>query len=59
MGSQATKVERPVKYQFGEFELFPTQGALRRAGKVLVGTANATNIARRIRYRHSRTAMKP
>ena len=24
--------ERPAKYQFGEFELFPTQGALWRAG---------------------------
>src|ERR1700683_4719341 len=32
MGSGATKVERPVKYQFGEFELFPTQGALWRGG---------------------------
>jgi len=32
MSSQGTRVERPVKYQFGEFELFPNQGALWRAG---------------------------
>src|SRR5271165_6069359 len=32
MSSQGTKVERPTKYQFGEFELFPNQGALWRAG---------------------------
>src|ERR1700722_12906733 len=33
MGSVGTRVaERPAKYQFGEFELLPTQGALWRAG---------------------------
>src|SRR5271166_66650 len=32
MSSEGTKVERPTKYQFGEFELFPNQGALWRAG---------------------------
>ena len=32
MGSGGTKVDRPAKYQFGEFELFPNQGALWRTG---------------------------
>jgi DNA-binding winged helix-turn-helix (wHTH) protein/tetratricopeptide (TPR) repeat protein len=32
MSSEGTRVERPAKYQFGEFELFPNQGALWRAG---------------------------
>src|SRR5580658_2533936 len=32
MGSGGTRVERPAKYQFGDFELFPNQGALWRAG---------------------------
>src|ERR1700693_740545 len=33
MGSGGTRVaERPAKYQFGEFALLPTQGALWRAG---------------------------
>jgi DNA-binding winged helix-turn-helix (wHTH) protein/tetratricopeptide (TPR) repeat protein len=32
MGSRSIRVERPAKYQFGEFELFPNQGALWRAG---------------------------
>src|ERR1035438_561979 len=32
MGSGGTRVERPAKYRFGEFELFPNQGALCRAG---------------------------
>jgi len=33
MGSEGARVHRPKKYQFGEFELFPNQGALRRAGE--------------------------
>ena len=33
MSSQATRVERPAKYQFGEFELLPNQGALWKAGE--------------------------
>jgi eukaryotic-like serine/threonine-protein kinase len=32
MSSQGTRVDRPAKYRFGEFELFPNQGALWRAG---------------------------
>jgi len=33
MGSGTTKIGRPaIKYQFGEFELFPNQGVLSRAG---------------------------
>ena len=32
MGSGGARVERPAKYQFGEFELFPNQGALWRSG---------------------------
>jgi DNA-binding winged helix-turn-helix (wHTH) protein/tetratricopeptide (TPR) repeat protein len=32
MSSQGTRVDGPAKYQFGEFELFPNQGALWRAG---------------------------
>jgi DNA-binding winged helix-turn-helix (wHTH) protein/tetratricopeptide (TPR) repeat protein len=32
MSSEAVRVEQPVKYQFGEFELFPNQGALWRSG---------------------------
>src|SRR5271154_2614504 len=33
MGSGGTRVaERPAKFQFGEFDLLPTQGALWRAG---------------------------
>src|SRR5580658_7755005 len=32
MGSGGTRVERPAKYQFGEFELFPNQGSLWQAG---------------------------
>src|ERR1035438_7310816 len=33
MSSQGTRVERPAKYQFGEFELLPNQGALWKAGE--------------------------
>jgi DNA-binding winged helix-turn-helix (wHTH) protein/tetratricopeptide (TPR) repeat protein len=33
MGSGETKVARPQKYQFDEFELFPNQGVLWRAGE--------------------------
>src|SRR5579871_1642575 len=32
MGSQGTRVERPAKYQFADFELLPNQGALWKAG---------------------------
>ena len=32
MGLGGTRVERPAKYQFGEFEFFPNQGALWRSG---------------------------
>jgi len=32
MGSEGTRLDHPSKYQFGEFELFPNQGALWRAG---------------------------
>jgi DNA-binding winged helix-turn-helix (wHTH) protein/tetratricopeptide (TPR) repeat protein len=32
MSSQGARVDGPAKYQFGEFELFPNQGALWRAG---------------------------
>lgn len=32
MSSQGTRVDGPAKYQFDEFELFPNQGALWRAG---------------------------
>jgi DNA-binding winged helix-turn-helix (wHTH) protein/tetratricopeptide (TPR) repeat protein len=33
MSSQGTRIERPAKYQFGEFELLPNQGALWKAGE--------------------------
>src|ERR1017187_191356 len=33
MSSQGTRLDHPSKYQFGEFELFPNQGALWRAGE--------------------------
>ena len=32
MGSEGTRLDHPSKYQFGEFELFPNQAALWRAG---------------------------
>src|ERR1700685_2058782 len=32
MSSEGTRVDRPSKYQLGEFELLPNQGALWRAG---------------------------
>ena len=33
MSSQGTRVERPAKYQFADFELLPHQGALWKAGE--------------------------
>ncbi len=33
MSSEGTRVHRPKKYRFDEFELFPNQGALWRAGE--------------------------
>src|ERR1035441_9356063 len=32
MGSEGTRLDHPSKYQFDEFELFPNQAALWRAG---------------------------
>lgn len=32
MSSPATRIERPLKYRFGDFELVPSQGALWKAG---------------------------
>src|SRR5271154_3495321 len=33
MSSQGTRIERPAKYQFGDFELLPNQGALWKGGQ--------------------------